>query len=165
MIYSIAKLGIENAREWMILRYEGVKDFPIGFLVSEEEAANLTLKRAQEILAYGTMHGVFYDGKMIGFCGLYQENHKRTRHRAKIGPFFVTPKYHGSGAAKVLMNAVIKEALSQNVEQLELYVDTENFKAIRFYEKNGFVKKATHPDCIRIGALSRDDHFYCRRIV
>ena len=38
-------------------------------------------------------------------------------------------------------------------------------RRIRFYEKNGFVKKATHPDCIRIGALSRDDHFYCRRIV
>ena len=47
--------------------------------VSEEEAANLTLKRAQEILGYGTMHGVFYDDKMIGFCGLYQENHERTR--------------------------------------------------------------------------------------
>ena len=101
---------------------------------------------------------------MIGFCGFRQESLERTRHRAELGPFFVTSKYHGSGAAMTLMEEIIDEAVELNVEQLELFVDTENFRAIQFYEKLGFERIATHPDGVRIDGISRDDHFYRLRL-
>lgn len=97
--------------------------------------------------------------------GPYRPEHfERTRHRAEIGPFYVTSKYQGSGAAKILMLAVIDEAIDREIENLELYVDTETFRAISFYEKFGFKRLATHSDGVRIDGVSRDDHFYSLRL-
>ena len=165
MKFNISKLGTEHTSGWMKLRHEGARDFPLGFLISKEEAEKLTLERASEILGYGGMHGVFHREKMIGFCGLRREFFERTQHRAEIGPFFVTPKYHGSGAATALIYEVIKEAVKLKIEQLELFVDTENFQAIRFYERYGFEIIATHPDGVRIDGVSRDDHFYRLKLI
>ena len=78
--------------------------------------------------------------------------------------FFVQSKYQGTGAAQCLMSGVIQEARAAKIVQLELFVDTENYRAIRFYEKHGFKWVATHPDGVRIGAQSRDDYFYCLRL-
>lgn len=165
MKFDIVKLKFEDASDWMKLRFEGARDFPLGFLISEEEAQKLTLERTQEILGYGGMHGVFHQKKLIGFCGLRQKLFERTRHRGEVGPFFVISKYHGSGAARALMREIIKEAVDLKIEQLELFVDTENFQAIRFYEKFGFEKVATHPDAVRLDGVSRDDHFYRLKLI
>ena len=106
----------------------------------------------------------FFHNTLVGFCGYRPELFERTRHRAQIGPFFVRPKYQGTGAAECLMSGVIQEARAAKIAQLELFVDTENYRAIRFYEKYGFEWVATHPDGVRMGAQSRDDHFYCLRL-
>ena len=62
------------------------------------------------------------------------------------------------------MQTLISEAIELQVEQLALFVDTENTQAIRFYEKAGFERVATHPDGVRIDGDSRDDHFYRHRL-
>jgi tRNA (guanine37-N1)-methyltransferase len=48
--------------------------------------------------------------------------------------------YHGSGAGKALMKAVLE--LAQKIQPDFLWLDTHisNEKAIRFYEKRGFKK-------------------------
>ena len=63
------------------------------------------------------------------------------------------------------MLGVIQEARVAKIEQLELYVDTKNYRAIRFYERQGFKWVATHTDSVRIDGISRDDHFYCLRLI
>ncbi|WP_234998853.1 hypothetical protein [Ruegeria sp. AU67] len=45
----------------------------------------------------------------------------------------MSPLYHSSGAADALVSGVIGEALLSKVEQLELFVDTENYRAIGFF--------------------------------
>jgi len=62
------------------------------------------------------------------------------------------------------MSGVIQEARFAKIMQLELFFDTENYRAIQFYEKHGFERVATHPDRVRMGAQSRYDHFYCLRL-
>ena len=86
----------------------------------------------------------------VGFCGYRPQHLKRTRHRGEIGPFFVTRRYQGSGAAAVMMAGVIEEARANGLAQLELFVDTENSRAIAFYERFGFERIATHSDGVRI---------------
>tara|TARA_B100000787_G_scaffold154507_1_gene129402 strand:- start:169 stop:528 length:360 start_codon:yes stop_codon:yes gene_type:complete len=103
--------------------------------------------------------------KLVGFCGYRPEPFERSHHRASIGPFFVSSKYQGCGAAQSLMLGVIQEARVAKIEQLELYVDTKNYRAIRFYEQQGFKRIATHTDSVRIDGTSRDDHFYCLRLI
>ena len=160
MSFSFRRLNSGDAATWQSLRLEGVRNFPLGFLVTEKEALGMNVARAQSVLSAGAMRGVFQDDKLIGFCGYRPEHLARTRHRAELGPFYVSSHFHGSGAADTLMNGVIHEARSAEIDRLELLVDTENFRAIRFYERHGFKKTATHFDGVRIDGQSRDDYFY-----
>jgi RimJ/RimL family protein N-acetyltransferase len=154
----------EHAEVWQALRLEGVRDFPLGFLVTLEEAASASPDRCREILGSRNIRGVFEGEKLVGFCGYRQQELTRVRHRGDIGPFFVTQSHQGSGAAKVLMAGVIKEAKDSGVSQLELFVDTENQRAIAFYKRQGFELVATHPDSIRIDGQSQNDYFLTLRI-
>ena len=58
----------------------------------------------------------------------------------------------GQAPPSVLCQALFQEARAAKIAQLEVFVDTENYRAIRFYEKYGFEWVATHPDGIRMGA-------------
>jgi ribosomal protein S18 acetylase RimI-like enzyme len=153
-------LTAQHAESWQALRLEGARDFPLGFLITEEETAAVSVERCREILDNGTLRGVFDETKLVGFCGFRRERLARTRHRAQIGPFFVAQDYQGCGAAQTMMQGAIEEARSNGVEQLELFVDTENHRAIAFYERQGFERVATHPDVTRIAGKRRDDYFY-----
>jgi ribosomal protein S18 acetylase RimI-like enzyme len=135
LAFTFRKLTSDHAIEWQTLKLEGVEDFPLGFLITPEEALKTTKDRARTHLNFGTTRGVFYHNTLVGFCGYRPELFERTRHRAQIGPFFVRPKYQGTGAAQCLMSGVIQEARAAKIAQLELFVDTENYRAIRFYEK------------------------------
>ena len=163
-VFSYKQLTSEHADAWQMLRLEGARDFPMGFLVTVEETASTPPERCRQILDFGTTRGVFEGTKLVGFCGFRRERLERTRHRAEIGPFFVTKGYQGQGAANVLMQGVINEAEESGIEQLELFVDSENHRAIAFYERRGFERVAMHPDGVRIGGKPRDDFFYRLRL-
>lgn len=154
----------EHAQAWQDLRLEGARDFPLGFLVTVEEVKAASMDRCREILGAGMIRGVFVDEQLVGFGGYRPQRFVRIQHRAEIGPFFVTSRYQGTGAAKALMKGVIDEATDSGLEQLELFVDTENLRAIVFYERQGFRRIATHFDGVRIEGQSRNDHFYTLRL-
>lgn len=164
MDFRYAALTREDADQWQSLRLEGVRDFPVGFLVTEEEAATTSVERAAEILAAGSTRGVFAMETLAGFCGFRRSQLERLRHRAELGPFFVSACFQGTGAACVLMSGVIEEARAAGVEQLELYVDTENTRAIRFYRRFGFKQAAKFIDSVRIDGRSHNDDFMILRL-
>lgn len=153
-------LAPEHAAAWHALRVIGARDFPMGFLrtVAESEAGGVA--RGAEILAGGTLRGVFVGVELVGFCGYRRMQLERIRHRVEIGPFFVASEWHGRGAAAAMMQGVIAEARAAGLAQVELIVDTENLRAIAFYERHGFVRAGTHLDSVRIDGVSKDDHFY-----
>lgn len=157
-------LGPEDADAYQILRVEGVKNFPLGFLLTIEEALSASAERCRKTLAARGFRGVFVDDKLIGFCGYRHLDLTRTRHRGEIGPFFVAEEFHGSEAANKLMSGVIREAKESGIERLELYVDRENRRAIAFYEKQGFRYIGTLHDSVRIEGVSRTDCFYALQI-
>jgi RimJ/RimL family protein N-acetyltransferase len=161
-IYNM--LTPDHAEPWQALRMEGARDFPKGFLVTPEEAAAATPEWVRARLAGQSYRGVFADDVLIGFCGYHRNPFARTRHRAEVGPFFVTARAQGSGAAQILMAGVIAQARSDGLVRLELYVDTENARAIAFYERQGFERIATHPDSVRINGQPTDDFFYILRL-
>ncbi|WP_227267902.1 GNAT family N-acetyltransferase [Roseobacter weihaiensis] len=157
-------LTSDHAQAWQQLRIEGARDYPMGFLVTLEETTAISVDRCRAILDGDSFRGVFAGEKLVGFCGYRPERLTRIRHRGEIGPFFVTRDYQGTGAAKTLMRGVIEEARGNGLAQLELFVDTENLRAIAFYEGRGFERVATHRDSVRIDGRSRDDHLYILRL-
>ena len=54
--------------------------------------------------------------------------------------FFVSLGYRGSGAAKILLDAVIGFSKKKNIQSIYLGTMDQMKAAHRFYEKNGFIQ-------------------------
>ncbi|WP_426998089.1 GNAT family N-acetyltransferase [Pseudarthrobacter sp. N5] len=62
---------------------------------------------------------------------------------AELSKCYVHPAHHGLGAAAELMRATLESAASGGAQGVWLGVNSENAKAIRFYEKSGFRRVGT----------------------
>ena len=59
---------------------------------------------------------------------------------SKILMLSVDPDFQGKRIGAKILNEFIKTSIKENIETIELEVQTKNKKAIKFYEKNGFKK-------------------------
>lgn len=164
MTLSCRVLTSLDADAYKALRLEGVTAFPLGFLQTAGEAASAGSADLGRTLDAGAHIGLFLDGTLIGFCGLNMGKLSQTKHLAELGPFYVSPKQQGKGHAAQLMDFAVSSAKSQGAEVVQLYVDTENHRAISFYEKKGFSLMATVKDQVKIDGVMRHDHIYFKRI-
>jgi len=62
---------------------------------------------------------------------------------AELSKCYVHPDHHGLGAAAELMQATISAAAAGGARGIWLGVNSQNAKAVRFYEKSGFRKVGT----------------------
>lgn len=62
----------------------------------------------------------------------------------EIERIYVRSTFHGKSVGKLLFNKAKQLAKEKNVNEIWLGVWEENFKAIKFYEKNGFLVFGTH---------------------
>ena len=162
MRYKARLLEPNDTDPWHALRIEGARDFPLAFIATEEETKAASRDQVAGMLAQGVVWGVFAEKTLVGFCVYRPKTLERTRHRAEIGPFYITPAHHGKGAAAELMEAVADEAKKNDVEQLELFVDTENERAQGFFKKAGFEWISTVPLGVRIDGEDRVDCIFIR---
>lgn len=80
------------------------------------------------------------DGVLVGFAQLRHEQEK-----VEIARFYVDRTHHGEGIAQELMQRCVDVARERGAETLWLGVWEHNPRAIRFYEKCGFVDIGSHP--------------------
>lgn len=74
--------------------------------------------------------------KLIGFIIGIKINNRKT----KILMLSVLPQYQKQKIGTKLLLEFIKRTKKEKIYTIELEVKTDNHKAIRFYEKNGFKK-------------------------
>lgn len=96
-------------------------------------------------------HSEFYfaslDDKIIGYLKLNFGNSQtelQDSSSLEIERIYVLSKYHGKKAGQVLYEKAIQVAEEKNVNYVWLGVWEENPRAIRFYQKNGFVEFDKH---------------------
>ena len=77
-------------------------------------------------------------------------------HRGSLG-ISVLREAWGRGVGSALMEEVIAHARAQGVEIIELEVRSDNPRAIRLYEKFGFVRIGHYPGFFKIGG----EYFDC----
>lgn len=80
------------------------------------------------------------EGVLIAFAQLRREG-----ERLEIARFYVDRAHHGGGVARKLMQHVIDTARELGITTIFLGVWERNPRAIRFYEKCGFVDVGSHP--------------------
>ena len=88
------------------------------------------------------------DGIAAGFAmigGPRSESCSNFAKPIELFRFYVDKSWHGKGVALPLMQACYEEALRRGGETICLSVWEHNPRAIRFYEKIGYVKSGTQP--------------------
>jgi len=143
-----AKSYVEN---WMLVRKNGANFFNsrlVKRLRSEEDAALLAklvlnredrpkrmLRRYINWVAKTPVYGVFREGDLVSYAGSFIQ----LPQVWMIGGVYTDPKHRNKGNALLATSAVTKEALTR-AEVAALFVRSDNFPAIRVYEKIGYRK-------------------------
>lgn len=65
------------------------------------------------------------------------------QHVACLGTLAVDPALHGQGVARAMVSHAIAQLQAAGVKRIELYAESDNAPALRFYEKLGFVHEGT----------------------
>ena len=128
------------------------------FLKREPEETDIPLTKEEEFLHAiaqskdALMVACEIDGKIIGNCSLNRYSFARTQHRASIA-IAIQKAYWGLGIGKYMLSELFRIAESMGIRQLELEVIESNERAIRLYEKFGFVKIGERPSafCLKNG--------------
>ncbi len=96
---------------------------------SEKSIANECERESSVVLS------AICEGKVIGFIGI-----STVLDEAELNNIAVDDKYLRRGVATMLFDSAVKELEKRGVTLVMLEVRKSNEKAIRFYEKHGFVK-------------------------
>lgn len=106
-------------------------------------------KLVEEVGAPGNLFLLAFAGEDVqGYARLRFNNNPPSlgnRKAMEIARLYVEKTAIGTGIGHCLMEQCIERAKLAGCEQVWLGVWEHNKRAIRFYEKNGFVKFAVHP--------------------
>lgn len=94
------------------------------------------------------------DGEIIG-DGHIEAFSRRLSHRAGLG-ITVRKAAWGRGVGTAIMERLIAHAWEQGIEIIELQVRSDNTRAIRLYEKFGFVKIGHYPGFLKVDGVYAD---------
>jgi RimJ/RimL family protein N-acetyltransferase len=146
--FSDAKSYVEN---WMLIRKENAKFFNSGLvrrLSNRKDAPMLAklvlnrrdrprrdLKRYIDWIAKMPIYGVFRGDELVSYAGSFIQMPQIWM----IGGVYTHPDHRNKGYALLATSAVTKEAL-QKAEMAALFVRSDNYSAIRVYEKIGYQK-------------------------
>lgn len=67
----------------------------------------------------------------------------RVQHVALLGTLAVDPRRHGQGVGHAMLTDAIERLKADCVKRIELYAESDNAQALRFYGKLGFAHEGT----------------------
>lgn len=150
MTAGLRRLSGADWRIWRDLRLTGLREFPEVFLSTREAELARSEEAIREQIDGGDTFGAFEDGTLVGMASLDPETAPVHVHRAWLNPLYVVAERQGTGVAQRLVDAVVGAATARGVIQIELFVAADNARAIRFYERNGFVRHGQLPRTVKL---------------
>jgi RimJ/RimL family protein N-acetyltransferase len=145
--FSNAKPYVED---WMLIKKGQAHFFGskvVHRLCSEEDASRLAIllssredrpnrkKKYMEWISETPMYGVSLDSELVSYAGSFIQ----LPQVWMIGGVYTHPDYRNKGYATLATSAVTEEAL-RHAETAALFVRSDNYPAIRVYEKVGYRK-------------------------
>lgn len=95
-------------------------------------------KLSEKYLKYGNVIRISENDDSLGFCAFYDND--EVNHCAFLSMIIVIPSAQGKGVAGILLDDMIRRCRESGMRSISLEVADDNNRAIKFYQKNGFVK-------------------------
>ncbi|MFO0388691.1 MAG: GNAT family N-acetyltransferase [Alphaproteobacteria bacterium] len=139
----------QDAADYRGLRLRSLKEHPESFLFAYEEAVNWPLNRFEKAMERPWI-GAFDDKTMIGFVGMMPNNSMKLKHKANVGPVYVTPEMRGKGIAKAMLQAIILKAQEMGIELLQLSANALHPEVVSLYKSVGFEPYGTEKHIMKL---------------
>lgn len=98
----------------------------------------------------GFMLAAYFGDRLVGNAGVTRARESfKYRHRANVG-ISLQAEVCGLGLGTIMLQEILEQVKQTSLEQLELTVFADNVRAIRLYEKVGFVKVGVMPRAYRL---------------
>jgi RimJ/RimL family protein N-acetyltransferase len=156
MTAMVRRLTPDDAETVRAIRLEGLKLHPEAFSRDYEQDAKLGLDEWRSRLSSRAWFGGFVDDTLSGVAAFGIGDSSKTAHTGSLGGMYVREAARGTGLAGAIIKAVLDHALGQ-VEQLELTVNAENTRALKFYERHGFRIVGRMPHALRVDGRDYDE--------
>jgi ribosomal protein S18 acetylase RimI-like enzyme len=145
------------------LRLESLRLLPVSFAADPGQEEAMSKQEWLSRLASAVSFGGFIDGRLSGMVVLSRPSRPKLAHTGDIGAMYVRDSARGTGLADALMSALLEHA-SHIVEQVQLVVNAENARAIKFYERHGFREIGRIPRSLHVGDRYYDDLLMFRSV-
>lgn len=123
------------------------------FNVSVEQEAELLRKTRESDL--NLMIVGLVENRVVSVANLSRNSRDRMKHLGILG-ISVMKEFWGQGIARAMMDATIVWAETHGVSKIQLKVKSDNDRAIRLYEKMGFIREGFHPGEVLIDGQFHD---------
>lgn len=115
-----------------------------------------TRKFALASIASGNVHLIALDsGELAGWCDIRRHFFPSHAHCGSLG-MGLLPAYRGQGLGRRLIEAAIAKAREAGMVRVEFGVHADNARAIRLYEKVGFVREGVSRDAFCVDGRYTD---------
>jgi RimJ/RimL family protein N-acetyltransferase len=104
-------------------------------LSNREDRSTVLMRRYKELIDKMPLYGVFINGELVSCAGSFIQ----LPQVWMIGGVYTNPDHRSKGYATLATSAITEEA-SKNAESAALFVRSDNYPAIRIYEKVGYEK-------------------------
>jgi len=160
---AVRRLSGDDVAAYRDIRLEGLVAEPAMFGASFEEDSALGDGDWRAALGRNFTFGAF-EGPALGGVASYSiEGGTKVKHRGHLFGVYVRPQYRGTGVARLLLEALIASART-NVRFLYLQVTQESTRAVRFYERMGFVIYGNDPGGLFVDGTLYQDYLMMLRL-
>jgi len=109
----------------------------------------------ESLVRSGKTHLLLVGDQVVGTFALRLHS-RREAHVATLGSFAMHPLFRGRGFGGRAIEHIVAIAQSKGVRRLQLLVETDNPRAIGFYEKHGFVREGILRGAFRRASETQD---------
>jgi len=145
------------------IRLESLRLYPTLFAADLDREAAMPKEEWLARMATGATFGGFVDGALNGMVVFSRPTRPKLAHTGNLGAMYVRDTARGTGLADALVDALVDHA-SSVVEQIELTVNAENPRAIKFYERHGFRPIGRIPRSLFVEGRYYDDLLMLRAV-
>jgi ribosomal protein S18 acetylase RimI-like enzyme len=154
MSIAVRMITPDDYDSFRALRLESLRLLPDCFAADPVQEEAMPKDQWLSRLASAASFGGFVDDTLSGMVVFSRPSRPKLAHTGDIGAMYVRSSAQGTGLADALMTTLLKHA-STVVEQVQLTVNAENARAIKFYERHGFREIGRIPRSLHV-----DDRYY-----